>query len=442
VVNVRHIGEYNGIYFLEGAGGIVGVCDRAHRKDVVGFAEDGLVDLANPPRPVSKIIIGGVMPRGDGAAPHHMYMPDGFGGKLYYEPLERDEPGMLAVRLTIGLSDRALYRVRWETLSRDDDTFTLYNGISVTVSTSLPWAYQDSVLQVQTGDQSSEIVFVVESRTPPSRVRDIVIVACEGHEREAIMVRSRCGIGFVPCFVVAARQWSDHMAGAGEVLVGPGAPDFDPLPADAPTLTAPDTEAAYGPALALAVANGARLVLTGQDSIIRLTGEVPQEWDLSEVRNSPLSIFGSGREMVVGESTPADILVCQAVGYASTQQCRIAFIPPVSGDIGTGTAALASACAEAVPPELRELDADVLAVFTRTLPLTPLPDGRSWMDRHHDRPLARPGRQRAAQPPGRARAAAAVRRDLRRPARVHGDRRTRLPAQAGGRPVVSTAAVA
>ncbi|WP_143659207.1 hypothetical protein [Streptomyces sp. SA15] len=383
-MNVRHIGEYNGIYFLEGTGGIVGVCDRAHRKDAVGFAEDGLIDLASPPRPTSKVIFGGAMPREDGAAPHHMYMPDGFGRRLYYEPLERDDPGVLAVRLTIGLPERALYRVRWETVSRDDDTFMLDNGISVTVSTSLPWAYQDSVLQTQTGDQPGEIVFVVESREPPSRVRDIVIVACEGHEREAIMVRSRCGPGFVPCFVIPAQQWSDRVATPVEVLVGPGAPDFDPLPADAPTLTAPDTEAAYGPALALAVAHGARLVLTGQDSVIRLTGEVSREWELSEVLNSPLTVFGTGREVVVGESTPVDLLVCQAVGYASLQRCQIAFIPPVSGDTGTSMVALARECAGAVPPELRELHAEVLTVFTRRLPLhlTPLPDGRRWMDQH------------------------------------------------------------
>ncbi|MFF3816722.1 hypothetical protein ACFYYD_08905 [Streptomyces bluensis] len=381
---MRHIGEYNGIYFLEGTGGIVGVCDRAHRKDVVGFAEDGLIDLASPPRPTSKVIIGGAMPRNDGAVLHHMYMPQGFGRTLHYEPLEHDKPDVLAVRLTIGLPEHALYRVRWETVSRDDDTFLLGNGISVTVSTSLPWAYQNSVLQAQTADQPGEIVFLVESQAPPSRVRDIVIVACEGHEREAIMVRSRCGPGFVPCFVVPARQWSDRVAVPGEILVGPGAPEFDPLPADAPTLTAPDREAAYGPALALAVAHGARLVLTGQDSVVRLAGEVSREWELSELLDSPLSVFGTGREVVVGESTAVDLLVCQAVGYASLQRCQIAFIPPVSGDTGTSMAALARACAEAVPPELRELHADVLTVFTRGLPLhlTPSPDGRRWMDRH------------------------------------------------------------
>lgn len=383
-MNVQHIGEYNGIYFLEGAGGIVGVCDRAHRKDMVGFAEDGLIDLASPPRPVSKIIIGGALPMDDGAAPHHMFMPDGFGRRLYYEPLERDDPGVLAARLRIGLPDHALYRVRWESLSRDDDTFTLANEISVTVSTSLPWAYQDSVLQVQTGDQPGEIVFVVESQTPPSRARDTVIIACEGYEREAIMVRSRCGPGFVPCFVVPARQWPDHVAAPGEVLVGPETPDFDALPPDAPTLIAPDVEAAYGPALALAVAYGARLVLTGEEGAIRLAGRVSREWRLNEVINSSLSVFGVGRETVVCESTAVSLLVCQAVGYASLRQCQIAFIPPVYGDAGSDMAALASDCAAAVPPELRELDADVLAVFTRALPLhlTPLPDGRRWMDRH------------------------------------------------------------
>jgi hypothetical protein len=380
---MQHIGEYNGIYFLEGAGGIVGICDRANRKDVVRFAEDGLIDLANPPRPISELIVGGAVTVRDGV-PLHLYVPNGFGRTVSYEPLESGKPGVLAVGLTIGLPDRALYRVRWETLSRDDDTFTLDDGISVTVSTFLPWAYQDSVLQVQTGDQPGEIIFVVESQTPTSRVRDIVIIACEGHEREAIMVRSRCGPGFVPCFVVSEQQWSDHVKKPGEVLVGPDAPDFDLLPADAPTLTAPDTEAAYGPALALAVANGARLVLTGQGSTIRLTGDASREWELSEVLNSPLSLFGTGREMVVGESTSADLVVCQAVGYASMRRCQIAFIPPVPGVSGTDMAALSRECAAAVPPELRELDADVLAIFTRTQPLhlTPMPDGRRWTDRH------------------------------------------------------------
>ncbi len=381
---MQYVGEYNGIYFLEGTGGIVGICDRAHRKDVVGFREDGTIDLATPPRAKSKIIVGGVLPGRDGAPPQHRYMPDGFGRRLSYEPLASDEPGTLTARLTVGLPDRTLYRVRWETLSRDDDTFTLAGGVSVTVSTSLPWAYQDSVLQTQTGDRPGEIVFLVKSRQPPSRVRDIVIVACEGHEREAILVRSRCGPGFVRCLVVPARQWSERVAAPGEILVGPGAPDFDPLPAGAPTLTAPDTEAAYGPALALAVAHGARLVLTGQDGAIRLAGDDPREWQLGEVLNSPLTVFGTGREVVVGESTPVDLLVCQAVGYASLQGCPLAFIPPVSGEVGSGRDALARACAEAVPPGLRELPAEVLTVFTRGLPLhlTPLPDGRRWMDRH------------------------------------------------------------
>lgn len=382
-MNVQHIGEYNGIYFLEGASGIVGVCDRAHRKDVVGFAEEGLIDLASPPRPVSQCIIGGAVPGRDGV-PLHMYMPDGFGRRVSYEPLEREDPRVQAVQLTIGLPDQALYRVRWEALARDDDTFTLDNGISVTVSTSLPWAYDNSVLQVQTGNQPGEITFVVESRAPSDRARDIVIVACEGHEREAIMTRSRCGPEFVKCFVVPEQEWADYAAKPGEVLVGPGKPHFDALPADAPTLTAPDTEAAYGPALALAVANGARLVLTGQDSVIRLTGDVSREWELTRVLNSLLSVFGSSREVVIGESTAADLMVCQAVGYASMQKCQIAFIPPVSGGTGTGMAALARECAAAVPPELRELDADVLTIFTRAQPLhlTPLPDGRTWADRH------------------------------------------------------------
>jgi hypothetical protein len=380
---MHYIGEYNGIYFLEGDGGIVGICDRKNRKGVVRFTEEGLIDLASPPRPLPELIVGGSVTGTDGV-PRSMYRPDGFGRTVSCEPLIRDQPGLLAVRLTIGMPDQALYRIRWETLSRDDNTFVLDSGISVAVLTSLPWAYQDSVLQVQTGNEPGEITFVVESRTPPNRAEDLVIVACVGYEREAIMARSRCGAGFVPCFVVSEQQWSTHVAKPGEVLVGPGAPDFDALLADAPTLTAPDTQAAYGPALALAVANGARLVLTGRGEVIKLTGGSSREWKLSEVLKSPLSLFGAGREMVVAESTSDDLIVCQAVGYASMQQCQIAFIPPVPNVTGTDMSALARDCVAAVPPELRELDADVLTVFTRTQPLhlTPLPDGRCWMDEH------------------------------------------------------------
>lgn len=384
-MSVQHIGDFNGIYFLEGAGGIVGVCDRAHRKDVVDFAEDGLVDLAQPTRPVATVIVGGALPGGPGTGPHHDYMAHGgFGRDLRYEALERQTPGVLAVRLTIGLPGRALYRLRFTAAQRDDDTFHLDNGISVTVSTSLPWAYQDGVLQVRTADSPGEIDLVVQSKPPPSRVRDVTIVACAGHERVAVMTRSRCGTGFVPCFVLAEAQWREHVAAPGEILVGPGAPDFDVLPADAPTLTAPDTSAAYGPGLALAVAHGARLMLSGQDEVLRLSGEQPMQWRLDDVLAVPLADFGDGREFVVAESTAADLLVCQAVGYASMQHCRIAFVAPVPDHTPDDMTALARAVAAVVPPRLREPDADVVAVFTRDLPLhlTPLPDGRRWMDRY------------------------------------------------------------
>lgn len=360
----RHIGDHNGIHFLEGAGGIVGVRDRARRKETVTFAEDGLIDLARPERPPATIIVGGALPGGEG----YRYEPDGYGRGVHYRAVESAEPGLLTVHLTVSLPDQVLYRVRWQALRREDDTFALDHDMSVTVSTVLPWAYENGVFQAGTGAAPGEVTFVVTSRAAPRRVReDLAIVACEGHERAAILVRARCGPEFVPCRVVPAARWSELEPQPGEVLVGPGAPDYDPLPPDAPTLIAPDREEAYGPALALAVAQGARLVFQGD-------GEL----------DVPMDVLGAGREIVIAESTATDLLVCQAVGYAGMRQCRIAFIPPIRGDAGPDPAALVAASAEAVPAGLRDLDAEVVTVFTRVLPLhlTPAPDGRRWLDRH------------------------------------------------------------
>ncbi|MEV6892202.1 hypothetical protein [Kribbella sp. NPDC051137] len=379
-----HIGDHNGISFIEGPGGITGVCDRYHRKEVVGFREDGLIDLADPPRPVSEYVIGGALPGSDGK-PFHLYTPTGFGRSVSYEALEHDEPGVLAVRLTIGLPDRTLYRVHWQTFSQDDDVFTLADGISVTVSSSLPWVYQGSTLQVHAGPHPGKVVFVVESRPPSALARDVAIVVCEGYEREALVVRAGCGRGFVPCFVLPEQQWSQRVAEPGDVLVGPGArPDIDLLPPGAPTLLAPDDEAAYGPALALAVAHQARLVLTGEGAVITLTGDSPAQWHLADILSQPLEVFGTSREVVVAESTLTDLVICQAVGYADLKQCGLAFVPAITDGTSSDATVLARECAAAVPSGLRELNADVLVVITRAqaLHLTPLPDGRHWADRY------------------------------------------------------------
>jgi hypothetical protein len=379
---MHYFGEYNHIYFLLDGWTISGLCDRAHRGETVEFVESELVDLAAVPREVSTMVVGGI------TTPPYMLMPDKFGRILRYERVENAETGTFAARLHVDLPEQALYRIGWRSAGYDDDTFELAPGVVLSVSTTLPWTYDGTTFQAVTSDQPGTVSFLVDIRQSVPQVRDTVIVARAGHEREAIMVRANQGTGFVPCFVVSNRaEMPDLLAELTVnhlVSVGFADDEHDADDSDLLTLVAPDREEAYGPALALAVASGARLRFADVDRLSLSDGSA--EWALSDVLGTPLEIFGSATdELVVCESSSAELLISQAVGYASLWGCRIAFIPPV-GDVGpfTEASALTHRAGEAVPEPLRTPDATTLTVFTRELPLhlTPTQDGAKWTDRY------------------------------------------------------------
>ncbi|CAM3893048.1 hypothetical protein KIPE111705_30115 [Kibdelosporangium persicum] len=379
---MHYFGEYNHIYFLMSGWTITGLCDRAHRGETVGFVESEPVDLAAVPREESTVVVGGA------TTPPYMIRPDKFGRTLRYERIENAGTGTSAARLHVDLPDHVLYRIAWQSPPDDAGTFELAPGVRLSVSTTLPWTYDGTTFQAITGDQPGTVSFLVEIRRSVPQVRDTVIVARTGHERAAVMVRAGLGAGFVPCFVVDDRaEVPDLLAGLTvKDLVTLGFADSaeDVGDSDRLTLTAPDREEAYGPALALAVAAGARLRFADVDRLTLSDGSA--EWALPDVLGTPLEVFGDATdELVVCETSLADLLICQAVGYASLWGCRIAFIPPV-GDVGpfTDATALTRRAADAVPDSLRTPDARTLTVFTRTLPLhlTPTRHGARWMDRY------------------------------------------------------------
>ncbi|SEF37619.1 hypothetical protein SAMN05421837_114180 [Amycolatopsis pretoriensis] len=377
-----YFGEYNHIYFLLDGWTISGLCDRARRGEIVEFVESELVDLAAAPREKSTMVVGGI------TTPPYMMMPDKFGRTLRYERVEDAETGTFAARLHVDLPEQALYRIGWQSPRHDDDTFEPAPGVVLSVSTTLPWTYDGTTFQAVTSDQPGTVSFLVEIHQSVPQVRDTVIIARAGHERAAIMARADHGTGFVPSFVVGDRTEMPDLLAELTVkhLVSVGFEDDEPGVGDADrlTLVAPDREEAFGPALALAVASGARLRFADVDQLSLSDGSA--EWALPDVLGTPLEIFGSATdELVVCESSSAELLISQAVGYASLWGCRIAFLPPV-GDVGpfTDAAALAHRANEAVPEPLRMPDATTLTVFTQELPLhlTPTQDGAKWMDRY------------------------------------------------------------
>ncbi|MFF0163890.1 hypothetical protein ACFYRY_41320 [Streptomyces sp. NPDC005263] len=415
-----YFGEYNHIYFLEGADGLCGIRDRARRGATVAFAEEPLEDLAPEPREepgssyerrlVSQIVMDGV---------HHQ-MPGGFGRGLAYSRQGSTEPGHASVLLRISLPALARYRVRWQSTDRHGAVFGLGQGITLTVHTALDWDYRDGCFSVETAGAEGEVVFVVDSRAPDRGVQDRVIVVARGYERAALRARAMCGRGMVPAFVVGAEEWADPatrrrlldgvecslVIGVG--LADPGnEPRFvaaDPSTGTWPgcppltaTLTAPDRPDTHGPALYLAIQHGARLVLdpsTGPGlHLAHDDGTVLAEWQPGELTGVPLPGPGEGPELVVCESTLEDLLVCQAVGYADACAHPVAFLPPFEPGIGFAGAVgdpaeLVRRAARVVPGSLRRPHAHTLTIFTRDLPLhlTPVSDTDPglghWKDHH------------------------------------------------------------
>lgn len=460
-------GEYNNIYFLTDGGKITALCDRAHRKQPISFMEGELEDLAAKPREVARFHLGSSfadwLPEGKSRFPNrrdtrrieiggreftvtgqaHRLDPSGFGLGLKYQVVIPDHE-RTAVLLTVKLPELVRYQMRWEPLSSEGPHFTLPENMLLTVLTDLSWRFEDSTFTAETGPEPGEVTYLVESCLAPSRVQDTVIVAAEGREREALLVRAACGRGFVPCFVLGASQCMDDeplqslladvphctvlSIGLSPERASPES-DVQIVEVDvlddslseilrllgqepcSQTLIAPDCQEAYGPALLLALHHDANLrfddIPDGRLSLIDASGHCIHQWLLKDLLGSFLSFvttseqstsFGSDRkEVVVCESTATDLLVCQAVGYADLKGCPIAFLPPIEGSIAadgfpdgvTGLQILEAEAARAVPFGLLTPDADTLTIFTCHLPLhlTPLPGTGDtpaicWRDRY------------------------------------------------------------
>ena len=132
---------------------------------------------------------------------------DGIGRGIRYEVLETSND-VTGVLLTISLPTHVRYRIRWNAVSRDGTSFVLPGAMVLTIFTDLTWRYEDSTLTVETGPLEGEVRFLVESRPPPIRLQDTVILAAVGSERTAVLARAACGRGFVPCLTFV-REKSD-----------------------------------------------------------------------------------------------------------------------------------------------------------------------------------------------------------------------------------------
>lgn len=393
----------------------------------------------------------------------HVYRPGGFGRGLYYQVLA-PTAGRVAVLLTVELPPRVRYSVRLRRTSQSGDTLHLEQGIDVTLMTSVAWRIEDDAVVVETGEAEGSATFLVESFSTGGALSDYVVVAMQGHERAALLARVACGGGFVPCFVVGGGAGGTVEAvrslladGSSPVVVAVGLPSDHPvrrlpypvvscpsalnsskqaseaLGRSVPdlTITTPDRHEAYGPALYLAVTLDANLTLDPEAvDVVTLSdtqGTPARRWLLSDLIGTTLGradnrrdALDGRREVAICESTLADLLVCQAVGYAEYRLCDIAFLPPIQDSLvepslGTGATTierLEADSAEAVPMRLRTMSAEVLTVFTRRLPLhmTPIPGskGRHWRDRHEIAHLPRQiasvlvpgaGRAEADEPP-------------------------------------------
>ncbi|MGW5285394.1 CHAT domain-containing protein, partial [Streptomyces collinus] len=375
----------------------------------------------------------------------HTHFPMGFGRRLMYHPVATDRPDGLAVLLTVDLPDRARYRVHWTGEADGEGTYRLAHGMVVTVLTDLPWTWDGATCTVRTADTGGRVTYLIESVVGATRLHRTVLVAAPGHERDAVRVRACLGRDFVPSFVVGTTEWSEPGTAAGLLADLPGARvltlglpmpggldalDAEVVPVDPAdrtagtcprprptTVTAPDRPEAYGPALHLALRLDADLAFGPPDGdLVRWSGGAgtpPRSWLLSSLLGRPLTAGhrdGDDRdptggipagppaaagELVVCENTVADLLVCQAVGYAQLRGCDIAFVPEIANEQppaslpgAGGVVWFRERAAAAVPPALRAPEADTLTVFTRHLPLhlTPLPDAgegpRHWMDRY------------------------------------------------------------
>lgn len=371
----------------------------------------------------------------------HASSPMGFGIGYEYYTVKTDTVHS-AVLLTVKLPELVRYRIQWNPLDKKGSRFILPENITITVMTSLPWNFENSTFVVETGSEEGKVSFYIESTITPNQVRDVVILVAKGHERDALPIRALCGKGFVPCFVLD-NSHNSHLDSLGSFLenvpcrlilsiglplaqgiakLGVEVVEIDALtdvsseilnllgqPPSKLKLIAPNKQEAYGPSLLLALHYEANLVLNDeQDGDLYLkdaSGYCLKKWSLPDLLAVPLEISRpdeqpvlsreNRRELVICESNAADLLVCQAIGYAALRGCPIAFLSPITGgnktvdlpDGKTGLNVLESEAAKAIPISLRAPNADSLTIFTCHLPLhlTPFPDSGSnkhWVDQY------------------------------------------------------------
>lgn len=417
-----YLGERDGFRFLIGAEGITVVGAPARGGPDHRF-EERLIDLAVPARQTDEINFRGALPENedhtvvDGrqfpvSGKIHLIGPTaGFGRSLRYQSVATDTVGRTAVLLTADLPSLARYEVRWDATSRVGDTFGLSGDLDVTVLTDLPWTFESGLFAVETGATKSKVTFLFEGRPPTTPLQDAVLVVAEGHEREALSVRAALGSGFVPCFVAAGDRIPDSHGSATSIFLGPGGVtglDADvrvlrelgrPIPDR--TVTVADGTDSHGPGLYLAIRHRARLrwdpASGTRASLSEADGTVVQEWELSDLLGRVLPPVDAeadadpGPELVLCENILADLLVCQAVGYASAFGHGIAFLPaidPVSTATSRGRSQdfdlLSDLATRAVPPGLRSPSVESLTIFTRELPLhlTSIDGTDRWLNRY------------------------------------------------------------
>lgn len=419
-------GEHHHLLFVKEGGRIIAIWDRARRKSPVTFSESELIDLSHSLRESAETYMGGqsyARPKISGSyeleGEGKMLIPLGFGRGLHYHTL-KSVSGTAAVSLTVNLPERVAYRIDVAAKHVEGNQLTLEEGITITIFTDLHWEMRESAIFVQTGEEAGEITFLVHSTFEQSRVQDVVIVAAEGWERDAMLARAACGKGFVRCFVVNNTR---HDENVGKLPWGAEQPgrliclglshirlpiQYDArvvevslrshssadlarqwgAKANGLTIIAPSREDAYGPALLLALHHEANLQLEDtQDDSLYLVDGVGQRlktWSITELIGVPLNVMTDTArgtsdvgELVICESTLRDLVVCQGVGYAEMEGLHVAFIPPVHlepppegfPDSTAGIRELERMSRAAVPLHLRNPHAGSLTVFTKALPL-------------------------------------------------------------------------
>jgi tetratricopeptide (TPR) repeat protein len=455
------LGKYNGIYFLGGNIGIESICDRFYYKQAVRFVEEKLEDLSGLNRHVFEYTMTSMPPTtlnetNSESVTNIKHIEDytfefseteqtlfelGFGRSLQYQPIKSGENTISAL-LTITLPEQSRYKVLWDTISRYGNRFELPERINLTIFTELDWTYNGSIFIVETLKES-EVTFLIESSAEPFDVQDTIIICGAGKEKEAVLARVSCKSGFVPCFIwdkakdedgqilcklisqISHKQILAIYAPIVRDIISEGVQVFEynyttnnSIPfsqrlgfQNELSLKVPDSLESYGPALFLALQYGADLYfedsLENSFQLKNKQNELLADWTFEDLIGLPLAmnslkgLEGTQKELIICENSTDELLICQAVGYASMQNCEIAFIPAINSYKSAisfengliGVTKIEESCRQAVPDSLRSPDTTFITVFTRSLPLHLTPAVKDsdagysqtehWLDRYN-----------------------------------------------------------